>query len=78
MNFPRLDIVARNPEHRNLDETLIRFFAALEADVEVVAIVPRMLAYFSNCPERYEVTEYTIITRLLTEYTIITRLKEKP
>lgn len=37
--------------------------AGAPKEIEIVAVIPRMLSYFANCPERYEVTEVDLIVR---------------
>jgi hypothetical protein len=42
---------------------IIKEVSKTHSDVEVIAVVPRILSYFGQSPERFEVTEADVIVR---------------
>ena len=52
---------ARRGAQEPIGYAVARVLSRQQQPYKVLAVIPTMISYFANCPERYEVTDVSII-----------------
>lgn len=66
-----IKFTAKRQEKETIGDSVIRAYTEIVANSvglirpQIVAVIPRMLSYFSTSPLRYEVTEVDIIVEVI-------------